>query len=160
MTHFVIFICQNYPSCHLSEYFLGLLSLVRMVFRNGGCFIAGCFVTDISLNEIIESPLSFSHSFYQIINDNHPPPHEIKIPLSRAILYYFKLKMPTFSLVIYKIYSKMPTLTLLSILFSFRINSYFPTVCNSNLKYQRRNIRHSLKTILTNYSSPKNHSDK
>ena len=25
--------CQNYPSCHLSEWFLGLLSLVRMVFR-------------------------------------------------------------------------------------------------------------------------------
>ena len=40
---------------------------------------------------------------------------------------------------------KILTLTLLSILFSFRTNSCFPTVCNSILKYQRRNIRLPLK---------------
>ena len=64
-----------------------------------------------------------------------------KLPLSRAILYYFEPKIPTFSLLLYKILSKMLTLTLLSILFSFRTNSCFPTVCNSILKYQRRNFR-------------------
>ena len=68
---------------------------------NGGCFVAGyfvvgyfvawmfgrrCLVADFSLNEIIESSLTtFSHIFKQIINDNHPPLHEIEIPLSRAI---------------------------------------------------------------------------
>ena len=32
--------------------------------ENGGCFVVGYFVVaDISLNEIIESSLSFSHSF-------------------------------------------------------------------------------------------------
>ena len=60
--------------------------------------------------------------------------------------------MHTFSLLLYKvILSKMLTLNLLSILFSFRTNSCFPTVCNSILKFQQRNFR---LPIITSYTDP------